>query len=107
MKQKISLVPVALLLIFTIISCNKKDGTRQPISSHKTESHISGASISSIPTGNVNTTEPTYITGGVPNTYNLEEPGNDRSLYVLGSILFASMFFRIFKMTPVSPSSIS
>ena len=98
MKQKISMASITLLLIFTIISCGQKDVKEQHISSRRTESRVSDAAISSTPTENRNMDDRTYKVGNVPRNYNIEEPGSDRSLYFLVSILFVSLFFRIAKL---------
>ena len=101
MKQKISLTTVILLLIFTIISCGNKDDNGQRISSRKTESRVSDAAISSTPKENKNIDVRSYKVGNVPRNYNIEETGNDRSLYFLVSILFAALFFRIVKLNRI------
>ena len=88
----------ALLLSLAFSSCGKKDDKGQRISSRKTESRITGTGIPSTPTENRNTDNRNYQVGNVPRNYNMEETGNDRSLYFLVSILFASLFFRIVKL---------
>jgi len=97
MKQTLLFIPAALLLIFLFISCNKKDGPPQQVK----RAGISADTLSTTHTANANPTERNYGISTESDQFNSGESRNDRSLYVLASILIVSLFFRTITLNKV------